>query len=133
MAKLAFELVSPEQLLLAGEADMVSLPGTEGDMGILPGHAPLITSLRPGVIEVDGIADADDRRIFIAGGFAEVANDRLTVLAEEAIPLSQVNRADLDQRIKNAQEDVEDAKDDDSRRRAQQRLDNLRNLLTALN
>jgi F-type H+-transporting ATPase subunit epsilon len=132
MAKLAFELVSPERLLLSGEADMVALPGSEGDMGILPGHAPLITSLRPGVIEVDGMAEADERRIFIAGGFAEVAGDRLTVLAEEAMPVSQLNRSDIEQRIKNAQEDVEDAKDDDSRRRAQQRLDHLRDLLSAV-
>jgi F-type H+-transporting ATPase subunit epsilon len=132
MAKLAFELVSPEQLLLSGEADMVSLPGSEGDMGILPGHAPLITSLRPGVIQVEGMADADGGRIFIAGGFAEVANDRLTVLAEEAIPVARLNRADLEQRIKDAAEDVEDAKDDDARRRAQQRLDHLRDLLSAV-
>ncbi|MEQ9639888.1 MAG: F0F1 ATP synthase subunit epsilon [Alphaproteobacteria bacterium] len=128
---LHFELVSPEQLLLSGEAEMVSLPGSEGDMGILPGHAPLITSLRPGVIEVEGMADAAGG-IFIAGGFAEVAGDRLTVLAEEAMPVADLNRADLEQRIKDAQEDVEDAKDDDTRRRAQQRIDNLRNMLSAV-
>lgn len=128
---LHFELVSPEKLLLSGEAEMVSLPGGEGDMGILPGHAPLITSLRPGVIEVEGMADAAGG-IFIAGGFAEIAGDRLTVLAEEAIPVPELNRADLEQRVKDAQEDVEDAKDDDARRRAQQRLDHLRNLLDAV-
>ena len=128
---LHFELVSPEELLLSGEAEMVSLPGSEGDMGILPGHAPLITSLRPGVIEVEGMADASGG-IFIAGGFAEVAGDRLTVLAEEAMPVADMNRADLEQRIKDAQEDVEDAKDDDTRRRAQQRLDNLRDMLSAV-
>lgn len=128
---LHFELVSPEKLLLSGEAEMVTLPGTEGEMGIMPGHAPLITSLRPGVIEVEGLPAAEGR-IFVAGGFAEVAADRLTVLAEEAIAVAELSRADLEQRIKDAEEDLEDAKDDDARRRAQQRIDHLRDLLGAV-
>jgi F-type H+-transporting ATPase subunit epsilon len=131
MSKLAFELVSPERLLLAGEADMVTLPGTEGDLGILPGHAPLITSLRPGVIGVDGL-EGGSERIFVGGGFAEVAGDRLTVLAEDATRLAELSRDDLEKRIRDAQEDLEDAKNDDARRRAQQRLDNLRGMLAAL-
>jgi F-type H+-transporting ATPase subunit epsilon len=79
---------------------MVEVPGAEGDFGVLPGHAPMISSLRPGVIEITGAEDWDDR-IFIAGGIAEIAADQLVILAEEAIPVSELDRATLEQRIQN--------------------------------
>jgi F-type H+-transporting ATPase subunit epsilon len=128
--KITFELVSPERLLLSVEADMVTVPGSEGDFGVLPGHAPLISSLRPGVIEVTGAAQWDDR-IFVAGGIAEVAADRLTVLAEEAVPVSELDRAAIEQRLRNAREDLEDARDDEARRRAQSMLAHLEDLARA--
>ena len=129
--RLQFELVSPDRLLLAVEAAQVNMPGAEGDMGILPGHAPLITTLRPGVLEVQSAAGANER-VFVDGGIAEVARDRLTVLAEEAVLLKELDRAEVEQRLREAREDVEDAKDDDSRRRAEARLQRLQQLLDAL-
>ncbi len=130
--KFPFELVSPERLLLSVDAEMVTVPGSEGDFGVLAGHAPLISSLRPGVIEIDGVDEAD-RRIYVGGGFAEIVGGRLTVLAEEAVPVSQLDRAALEQRIRNTEEDLEDAKDDAARAKIQAQLDHLRGMLTAVN
>ncbi len=132
MAKLQFELVAPSRLLLSVEADQVALPGSEGDMGILPGHAPLISSLRPGVIEVEGLAEAEDTRFYVPGGFMEIANDRLTVLAEEVTPMSKLDRAQLEQQIQNLKEDVADAKDDAVRQRAEEKLAGVEQMLAAL-
>jgi F-type H+-transporting ATPase subunit epsilon len=117
----AFELVSPERLLLSKSAEMVVVPGSEGDFAVLAGHVPMMSSLRPGAIEVhDGDKVVD--RIFVNGGFAEVAADRLTVLAEEAVPLAELDKARLAQSIQDAREDLEDAKTDEDRARAQERL-----------
>ncbi len=128
--KLTFELVSPERLLLSVEAEMVTVPGAEGDFGVLPGHAPMISGLRPGVIEVTG-TEAGDERIFVAGGVAEIVADQLVVLAEEAVPVSELDRAGLEQRIKDAAEDLEDADDDEARRRVEAKLRHLEDLLAA--
>ncbi|HYM30263.1 MAG TPA: F0F1 ATP synthase subunit epsilon [Candidatus Cybelea sp.] len=109
--KVTFELVSPERLLLSVEADMVVVPGSEGDFGVLAGHQPVISTLRPGSIDVyegDRIAE----RIFVAGGFAEVSADRLTVLAEEATPFNEVDRPGLAARIEAARRAVEAAEED---------------------
>jgi F-type H+-transporting ATPase subunit epsilon len=129
--KIAFDLVSPERLLVSMEADMVVVPGSEGEFGVLAGHAPVISTLRPGSLD---IYEGDTRKesYFVAGGLAEVAGDRLTVLAEEAIPLVELDRAGLEKRIKDAEEDVSDASDEESRGRAQERLDHLRDMLQAL-
>lgn len=96
--KVEFELVSPAKLLYAGAVDMVVVPGAEGNFGVLPGHAPLISTVRPGVIDVheDGKVTA---RIFVAGGFAEVTQSRLTVLAEEAVPVDAIDRAGAESRL----------------------------------
>src|SRR5476649_1188020 len=102
-AKIAFELVAPERLLLSCTADMVTVPGTEGYMGVMAGHAPVVTTLRAGMIDVN-VGGKDDR-YFIRGGFAEIGPAKITVLAEEAIPFTELDLAVLDQRIKDAQED----------------------------
>ncbi|HEV2677844.1 MAG TPA: ATP synthase F1 subunit epsilon [Aliidongia sp.] len=89
--KVKFELVSPEKILLSEAVEMVVIPGAEGNFGVLPGHAPLISSVRPGTIEVyEGSTIAE--RIFIAGGFAEVTPERCTVLADEAVTVSSLDR-----------------------------------------
>jgi F-type H+-transporting ATPase subunit epsilon len=129
MAKLHFDLVSPERLLISAQVDQVDVPGSEGDFGVLPLHAPVMTTLKPGVLTVHQGGKAD--KYFVRGGFAEVTLDGLTVLAEEAMPLAELDGT-LDQRIKDAEEDVTDAKDDTSRRKAQEQLDQLRELKTAL-
>jgi len=89
---LHFELVSPEKLLRSGDVFMVVVPGTEGDFGVLPGHAPLVSTIRPGAIEVypTGMNDRPER-IFIDGGFAEVGSQGLTILAESATPVTEID------------------------------------------
>lgn len=129
--KLQFDLVSPERLLLSEGVDMVTVPGKEGDFGVLAGHAPVMTTLRPGVINVDD-AGKSQQRIFVRGGFAEVTPKGLTVLAEKAIPMEDLDAGMLDQEIQNAQEDVNDAKSDDARQSAQEKLDHLKQLREAL-
>ena len=86
-----FELVSPERLLVSRPVEMVVVPGVEGDFGVLPGHAPLISEVRPGVIAVFEGGKVEER-IFVAGGFAEVTAERCTVLAEQALPIAEIDR-----------------------------------------
>jgi len=115
--KVTFELVSPERLLVAVQADMVVVPGSEGDFGVLPGHAPMISTLRPGSIDVyEG--ERIVNRIFVAGGFSEVSNDRLTVLAEQATPYAEVDRAGLPERIEAARRELEATGDQEEKRTA---------------
>ena len=119
--KVTFELVSPERLLEATEADMVVVPGSEGDFGVLPGHIPIISTLRAGVIEVyDG--STVRQRIMVTGGFAEVSNDRLTILVEEAMPLADVSAEQLDGKIRQATEAVSEAGDLAARESAEKQL-----------
>jgi len=122
--KIAFDLVSPERLLLSTEADMVTVPGTEGYLGVMAGHAPLVTTLRPGMIDVQ--VNGQDDRYFIRGGFAEIGPTKITVLAEEAIPMTEMDLAVLDQRIADAQDDEIAAKTDGERLKASQLVDDLR-------
>lgn len=118
--KVAFELVAPERLLFSAEVDMVVVPGSEGDFGVLPGHSPVIASVRPGVIDIyDGGIDAKfiRERIFVAGGFAEVSGSRCTVLAEEASPLRDLDVSALDSRLSTARAGLVAAADDEERAR----------------
>ena len=122
--KIAFDLVSPEKLLLSAQADMVTVPGTEGYLGVMAGHASLVTTLRAGMIDV--AVDGKDDRYFIRGGFAEINATKITVLADEAIPMTELDIAVLDQRISDAQEDEIAAKTDAERQRAGQLVDDLK-------
>jgi len=129
---IAFELVSPERLLMAADVHAVMVPGREGDFTVMPGHAPVISTLKPAVLDVYETEGASPTRIFVRGGFVDCALDRLTVLAEEAIMLAELNKEKLAQRVRNAVEDVEDAKTDEERQHAQDVYDRLNELLTAL-
>jgi F-type H+-transporting ATPase subunit epsilon len=131
MADLHFELVSPSRLLFSGEVASVTIPGTEGDMGILPGHAPVLSTLRPGVVTITRDNGATEK-IFVRGGLAEVNPKGLTVLAEVAVPLAELDAAALAQQVKDAEEDLGDAKDDETRRRASENLEHLKALHGAL-
>ena len=105
--KLQFELVSPEKLLLSEAVAMVVVPGGEGNFGVLPGHSLLISTVRPGVIDV--YADepnAVSERIFVSGGFAEVTPERCTVLADEAVPMASLDRADIEQQQKSIESSI---------------------------
>jgi F-type H+-transporting ATPase subunit epsilon len=95
VATFKLELVSPEKLLLSRAVEMAVLPAAEGEMGVLPGHAPMIVALRGGVISVTEGGQVTDR-LFVGGGFAEVTPDRCTVLADEATPVAQLSRADAE-------------------------------------
>ena len=117
-----FELVSPERLLLSEQVAMVVVPGEEGNFGVLPGHAPLISTVRPGVIDVYASRAEVSSRIFIAGGFAEVTPERCTVLAEEAVPVGEINASATAQQVADLTEDVADAKTDTERRAAEAAL-----------
>src|SRR5919205_2184686 len=104
MASLHFDLVSPERLLFSGEVSQVDVPGAEGDFGVLAGHAPLITTLRPGILVVHG--EGRQMRIVMSGGFAEVSPAGLNVLADMAVPAGGFDAAELAGVIKDTEEDV---------------------------
>ncbi|MBK5197378.1 MAG: F0F1 ATP synthase subunit epsilon [Methyloceanibacter sp.] len=127
-----FELVSPERLLVSAEVEQVLVPGAEGDMTVLAYHAPLLTTLRPGLLDI-GYPGGEHQRYFIRGGFAEVGPAGLTVLAETAIDLVELDASRLAGAIKDAEDDVADAAGDIARDRAQTKLDHLRQVQTTLN
>jgi F-type H+-transporting ATPase subunit epsilon len=130
MAALHFDFVSPESVLFSGDVDQVDLPGAEGDMGILPGHAPLVTVLRPGIVTV--FRDSTRLPIVVIGGFAEVSPAGLTVLADRAVPRDNFDTAILAAEIKDAEEDVADTADEHQRDKFARRLDQLKSLQAAL-
>jgi F-type H+-transporting ATPase subunit epsilon len=102
MATFQLELVSPEKLLLSRAVDMAVLPAAEGEMGVLPGHAPMIVTLRGGVIAVTENGQVTER-LYVAGGFAEVTPERCTVLADEATPVAQLSKAAAETRVREAE------------------------------
>jgi len=126
--KVAFELVSPDQLLMSVEADSVAMPGMEGDFGVLPGHAPFISALRAGIITVEGSSEGVGQ-VYIDGGFAEVVSDRLTVLAEEAVAVDAMDRANIEQRIQEANDEMAEAEDGEERRLAESKVSMLQEIL----
>lgn len=130
--KVEFELVSPERLLVSEPVEMVVVPGAEGDFGALPHHAPMITTVRPGVIDIYQDGKVTDR-IFVAGGFAEVTEVRVTVLAEEAVKVADLDPADVDARLKAAEQRVEEADGDAARNEARRALLVAQAMRVALN
>jgi len=130
MATFHFELVSPEKLLFSGEVDAVVAPGAEGLFTVLKDHAPVMTVLKPGVVEIDGAGKKE--KLFVRGGFADVGLDGFTILAEYAIPVAELDAAKIGADIKDASEDVADAKTDEARRLAAEKLGQLQELKAAL-
>ena len=130
MAGLHLEFVSPERVLFSGDVDQVDLPGTEGDMGILAGHAPLVTTLRPGIVT---IFNGNDRvPVVVIGGLAEVGPAGLTVLADKAVARQDFDMALLASEIKDTEEDVADCTDDAERDKLSRHLEQLKSLQAAL-
>jgi F-type H+-transporting ATPase subunit epsilon len=119
--RIEFELVSPERLLLSEAVEMVVVPGAEGEFGVLPQHAPTISTLRPGVLRVYE-KGAVTERIFVASGFAEVTATRCTVLADQAVPVAEIDRTATDDELKAARDDLTDAKSDEERADAERRI-----------
>ena len=102
----ALEVVSPEKLLLSRDVEMVVIPASEGDMGVLPNHAPMIVLLRGGTIAITEGGRVTDR-LFVSGGFAEITPERCTVLADEAVPVGELSRAEGERRLTEAQADYD--------------------------
>ena len=125
-----FEFVSPERLLLSEKVEQVVVPGSEGYFTVLKGHAPFMSTLRPGVLDVSRGSGIE--RIFVRGGFADVNAEGLTILAERALPLAEVDAAALAEEVRNAEEDVADAKDGAAKDAAELRLNQLKEVQTAL-
>jgi F-type H+-transporting ATPase subunit epsilon len=131
MATFHFELVSPEKLLYSGEVEAVVVPGLEGLFTVMKDHAPVMTVLKAGVVEIDE-TPGKKAKLFVRGGFADVAGGGLTILAEQAKPLEELDAAVLAQEIQNAQEDLADAKTDEARKLASDKIDQLNELKAAL-
>ncbi len=128
--KLSFALVSPERELFNGEVDHVVVPGSEGEFGVSPNHAPVMSVIKPGALKV--FNEGAERRIFVNGGFADVTPEGLTVLAEEAVDLADIDAAQLEQQLKNAGEDLRDANTEGRRDAAQRALVRLETIKAAM-
>jgi F-type H+-transporting ATPase subunit epsilon len=131
MPSFRFELVAPERLIFSGEAESVVVPGTEGEFTVLKDHAPVISALRPGVVVIEQTGTAK-QRLYVRGGFAEVAPSGLTILVHQALPLEEVDAAKLDAEIESFAEEVARATGDEARRVATEKRDQLRDLKSAL-
>ncbi|HWA00292.1 MAG TPA: F0F1 ATP synthase subunit epsilon [Caulobacterales bacterium] len=127
--KLTFALVSPEREVFHGEVDHVVVPGAEGEFGVSPQHAPVMSVIKPGALRI--FNDGAERRIFVNGGFADVTPEGLTVLASDAVDLAGVTPAEVDQQLKDASEDLRDA-NDANRAAAQRALSRLESMRSAL-
>lgn len=128
--KLHFSLVAPERELVNEDVDQVDVPGAEGEFGVLPKHAPVMAIIKPGALRVYN--NGAVRKIFVNGGFADVTPAGLTVLAEDAVDLADVDVAKIDQALQDAREDVKDAKDDAHFLPAQKAVARLEALKAAL-
>jgi F-type H+-transporting ATPase subunit epsilon len=126
-----FELVSPERLLVSEQVESVVIPGAEGEMTVMAEHAPVMTTIKPGVVTVKA-AGGQEERYVVFGGFADILPSGCTLLAESAMSVKDIDRADVARRIQEAKEDVSDAKDDASRSKAEQFLNQLTTLEGAI-
>ncbi|MHA6642914.1 F0F1 ATP synthase subunit epsilon [Mesorhizobium sp. A623] len=126
-----FELVSPERLLVSEQVESVVIPGAEGEMTVMAHHAPVMTTIQPGVVTVKD-ASGQEERYVVFGGFADILPSGCTLLAESAVAVNDIDRTDVARRIQEAREDAADAKDDASRAKAEQYLHQLTTLESAI-
>ncbi|RFB78231.1 F0F1 ATP synthase subunit epsilon [Methylovirgula sp. 4M-Z18] len=132
MATFHFELVSPEKQLFIGEVEDVIVPGSEGQFTVLANHAPVMTTLRPGLVIMKGGSSGAAKSMFVRGGFAEVAPTGLTILAEYAIPLEELNELHLAAEIKHLEEEAASASEGEAKRIATERLNQLNEVKATL-
>jgi F-type H+-transporting ATPase subunit epsilon len=125
-----FELVAPERVLYSGSVNQVVVPGSEGEMTVLAGHAPAMTTLRPGVVTV--AEEKGSKRLFVRGGFADITPAGLTILAEQAIPVEELSAETIAQEMKNAEEDLADARTDEAKRIATEKLGQLKEVMAVI-
>jgi F-type H+-transporting ATPase subunit epsilon len=126
MASVHFELVSPEKLVYSGEVEQVDVPGAEGDFGVLAGHAPFLTTLRPGILTVHGSGGA--QQIVVLGGFAEVSAEGLTVLADVAEAVAGIDRGMIAARISEMESRIEKMEPGDELDKLITRLDHFKEI-----
>ncbi|MGN6144919.1 MAG: F0F1 ATP synthase subunit epsilon [Mesorhizobium sp.] len=126
-----FELVSPERLLVSDQVESVIIPGAEGEMTVMASHAPVMTTIKPGVVTLKSASGTEERYV-VFGGFADVLPSGCTLLAESAVAVKDIDRADIARRIQEAKEDVADAKTDEHRTKAEAFLHQLTTLEGAL-
>ena len=127
MASFTFELVSPERVLFSGDVTSVVVPAAEGEVTVLANHAPFMSAVRSGVVTVDG-----GKRLFVRGGFVDVSSSGLSLLAEQAVAVEDINPDALASEIRNAEEDLRDAKSDEARAKIAMTLDGLRAMMAAV-
>lgn len=127
-----FELVSPEKKLLSEEAWQVVIPGDEGHIGVRAGHASLVATIQPGVVEVWAEANGESKKIFIAGGFADVTAGNVTVLAEQAVNVNDLDQDAVEQEVGKLSEDLDRAADEAETKRVGNKLAIAKAKLTAL-
>jgi F-type H+-transporting ATPase subunit epsilon len=130
MATFHFDLVSPEKLAFSGEVDQVDVPGLEGDFGVLAGHAPVVAAIRPGILTV--IVGGQKQKIIVLGGLAEVAEDRLTVLADVATSIDELDRAEFAETISEMEENLKEHEGGELDH-AIERLDHFKSIQQQLN
>lgn len=130
MATFHFELVSPAKLLFEGQVESVVIPGIEGDMTVMANHAPTMTALRPGVVTIGG--DKGAQRLYVRGGFADINPSGLTLLAEQATPVEELNAEVIAAEMQNAEEDLRDAKTEEARRIASEKLEQMKSVMAVL-
>jgi F-type H+-transporting ATPase subunit epsilon len=130
MATFHFDLVSPEKLAFSGEVDQVDIPGLEGDFGVLAGHAPVVAAIRPGILTV--ITGATKQKIIVLGGLAEVSAQGLTVLADVATSLEELDRARFAEEINDMQAKLSE-KEGSELDHALERLDQYKSIQQELN
>ena len=124
---LQFSLVSPERELYSGNVDQVDIPGTEGDLGVMPNHSPLMAAIRTGIITVT--ENGSETKFFVQGGFADVTPSGLTVLAEQAVALADLNKADVEAQIATVEASLDNLSGD-AALAARQNLQGLKSVLS---
>jgi F-type H+-transporting ATPase subunit epsilon len=132
MDSFPFELVSPEKLLISEDVQHVVVPGVEGEFGVLAHHAPFMSTLRPGIVQVYKTEGGAPERLFVRGGFADVNPKGLTILADEAIPMSELDAAKLEAAITSAETAASALEDGPLKVKAQTEVDQLRALRATL-
>ena len=130
MATFHFDLVSPEKLLFSGEVEQVDVPGSEGEFGVLAQHAPMVATLKPGILTI--FEGSERLRVVVFGGFAEVSPQGLTVLADNAVPVDELDVATIAAEIKDTEEDLADTSDEVVRDKCRRKLEQLRAVQAAV-
>ena len=125
--KLTLEVVAPEKMVMSKTVDMVTISGTEGDFGVLPGHASLVSSIRPGFLEIE--ADKETEKMFIGGGFIEVLEDKVSILATEVLSAEQIDISDCEEKISKCNSDIDVSETDVDKELIQKNIDKFQAMI----